>query len=79
MNPSAIYSKSGKGVQEAAGKTSILGRPDLAVLAAIDGRATLSDVAQKCGKPFDQTYAEDIVEFDTLPDTPENRRLLALQ
>lgn len=31
------------------------------------------------GKPFDQTYAEDIVEFDTLPDTPENRRLLALQ
>ena len=31
------------------------------------------------GKPFDQTYAEDIVEFETLPDTPENRRLLALQ
>jgi len=31
------------------------------------------------GKPFDQTYAEEIVEFDTLPDTPANRRLLALQ
>ena len=26
------------------------------------------------GKPFDQTYTEDIVEFKTLPDTPENRR-----
>ena len=31
------------------------------------------------GKPFDQTYTEDIVEFETLPDTPANRRLLALQ
>ena len=31
------------------------------------------------GKPFDQTYTEDIVEFDTLPVTPENLRLLALQ
>ena len=31
------------------------------------------------GKPFDQTYAEEIVEFDTLPDTAENRRLLTLQ
>ena len=31
------------------------------------------------GKPFDQTYAEDIIEFETLPDTPENRQLLTLQ
>ncbi|MDA0173531.1 hypothetical protein OJ998_30785 [Solirubrobacter taibaiensis] len=31
------------------------------------------------GKPFDQTYTEKIVEFKTLPDTPENRRLLTLQ
>ena len=30
------------------------------------------------GKPFDQTYTEEIVDFQTLPDTPENRRLLAL-
>ena len=36
MNASAIYSKSGKGVQEAAGKTSHLSRPDRAVLSAID-------------------------------------------
>ena len=41
MNPTAIYSKSGKGVQEASGKTSILKRPERAVLSAIDGRATL--------------------------------------
>ena len=31
------------------------------------------------GKPFDQTYTEDIAEFETLPGTPENLRLLALQ
>jgi hypothetical protein len=30
------------------------------------------------GKPFDTTYSEDILEFKTLPDTPENRRLLEL-
>lgn len=30
------------------------------------------------GKPFDQTYREDILEFKQLPDTPENRRLLEL-
>jgi len=52
MNPSAIYSKSGKGVQEASGKTSLLKRGDRAVLSAIDGRATLAEVAQKIGKPF---------------------------
>jgi hypothetical protein len=64
MNPTAIYSKSGKGVQEAAGKTSILGRPDRAVLSAIDGRATLADVAQKCGKPFDQAFQNLITKLD---------------
>ena len=49
MNPTAIFSKSGKGVQEASGKTSQLSRGDLAVLSAIDGRATLADVASKVG------------------------------
>ena len=39
MKPSAIYSKSGKGVQEASGKTSLLKRADRTVLSAIDGRA----------------------------------------
>ena len=53
MNASAIYSKSGKGVQEASGKTNTLARSDRAVLSAIDGRATLADVAQKVGKSFD--------------------------
>src|SRR4030081_3206212 len=64
MNPTDIYSKSGKGVQEAAGKTSLLTRPDRAVLSAIDGRATLAEVAQKVGKTFDNA-------FDTLVATPE--------
>ena len=30
------------------------------------------------GKPFDQTYTENVLEFKTLPDTPENRMLLEL-
>ena len=30
------------------------------------------------GKPFDQTYTEDVLEFKRLADTPENRRLLEL-
>jgi hypothetical protein len=64
MNPTAIYSKSGKGVQEASGKTSLLKREHRAVLAAIDGRATLGDVAQKCGRPFDVEFQRMIVQLD---------------
>src|SRR6267142_259319 len=64
MNPTAIYSKSGKGVQEAAGKTSLLQRPDRAVLSAIDGRATLADVAQKVGKTFDAAFQAVITKLD---------------
>jgi len=64
MNPSAVYSKSGKGVQEAAGKTSLLQRGDRAVLAAIDGRATLADVAQKVGKSFDAAFQTLVAQLD---------------
>ena len=64
MNPTAIYSKSGKGVQEASGKTSLLKRPDRAVLSAIDGRATLADVAQKVGKTFDKDFEGLITQLD---------------
>jgi hypothetical protein len=64
MNASAIYSKSGKGVQEASGKTSHLQRSDRAVLSAIDGRATLAEVAQKVGKTFDATFEKLIGELD---------------
>src|SRR5512134_1864711 len=64
MNATAIYSKSGKGVQEASGKTSHLSRSDRAVLAAIDGRATLADVAQKVGKTFDSTFEKLVESLD---------------
>src|SRR5262245_9046728 len=64
MNASAIYSKSGKGVQEASGKTNTLARSDRAVLAAIDGRATLADVAQKVGKNFDVSFERVIEALD---------------
>src|SRR5829696_4903378 len=64
MNPTAIYSKSGKGVQEASGKTSLLQRADRAVLSAIDGRANLGEVAQKVGKTFDPAFQKLIGQLD---------------
>src|SRR3989441_10899446 len=64
MRPNAIYSKSGKGVQEASGKTSLLKREHRAVLAAIDGRATLADVAQKSGNAYDNDFQRLIVQLD---------------
>jgi predicted TIM-barrel fold metal-dependent hydrolase len=62
MNPTAIYSKSGKGVQEASGKTSLLKRPDRAVLTAIDGRAMLKEVAEKA--PDRASFGTDFPLFD---------------
>jgi len=50
MNQTAIYSKTGKGVQEASGKTSILSRADRAVLAAIDGKTTVGELNIKFDK-----------------------------
>src|ERR671924_1752412 len=64
MNPTAVYSKSGKGGQEASGKTSLLQRGDRAVLAAIDGRATLADVAQKVGKAYDGAFQNLISQLN---------------
>src|SRR2546423_7477042 len=64
MKPNTIYSKSGKGVQEASGKTSLLKRADRAVLSAIDGRATLGEVAQKVGKSFDAEFEKLIAQLD---------------
>src|SRR3954470_18105064 len=64
MKPSTIYSKSGKGVQEASRKTSLLKRADRAVLSAIDGRATLGEVAQKVGKSFDGEYEKLVAQLD---------------
>jgi len=59
LNPRAIFSKTGKGVQEASGKTSQLSRADRAVLAAIDGKTPLSDISVK----FDKLSAD---KFDAL-------------
>src|SRR5213596_1659980 len=64
MRPNAIYWKSGKGVQEASGKTSLLKREHRTVLAAIDGRATLADVAQKSGNEYDADFQRLIIQLD---------------
>ena len=31
------------------------------------------------GKPFDQTYTEEILDYQVVPDTPDNRQLLELK
>ncbi|MGH8737207.1 MAG: hypothetical protein ACREVC_07595, partial [Burkholderiales bacterium] len=58
MKPTAIYSKTGKGVQEASGKTSNLSRADRAVLSAIDGKLNIAALYKKFEKTpqarFDQ-------------------------
>ena len=64
MNPTAIYSKTGKGVQEASGKTSQLSRGDRAILSAIDGKITLTDLGAKFDRPADDKFFALIQKLD---------------
>ena len=50
MNGSSICSKTGKGMLEASGKSSVLSRADRAVLAQVDGKTTLSEISKKFDK-----------------------------
>src|SRR5258706_14976377 len=63
MTPNAIYSKTGKGVQEASGKTSILSRGDRAVLSAFDGRISVKDVADRVGRDFDAKFEQLVAQL----------------
>lgn len=64
MNPTAIYSKTGKGVQEASGKTSQLSRGDRAILSAIDGKVTLKDLSAKFDRAADDKFFSLIRKMD---------------
>lgn len=64
MNPSAIYSKTGKGVQEASGKTSFLSRGDRAILAAIDGKMNLQQLSAKFDRRADESFFGLIRKMD---------------
>ena len=64
MNPTAIYSKTGKGVQEASGKTSLLSRADRAVLAQIDGKTNFADLQIKFYKMAPDKLEALILQFD---------------
>jgi hypothetical protein len=64
MNPNAIYSKTGKGVQEASGKTSALSRGDRAVLAAIDGKLTLLQLSARFDRAADDRFFALIRKMD---------------
>src|SRR6478735_8932632 len=50
MDASSIFSKTGKGMLEASGKSSHLSRADRAVLAQIDGKSRVSEVNKKFEK-----------------------------
>ena len=64
MNLSAIFSKTGKGVQEASGKTSQLSRADRTVLSAIDGKTSLSEVQKKFEKLAGPKFESLIQQLD---------------
>jgi AsmA-like C-terminal region len=64
MNPTAIYSKTGKGVQEASGKTNLLSRVDRAILSAIDGKATLQQLSAKFDRAADDRFFALIRKMD---------------
>jgi hypothetical protein len=58
LNLFAIFSKTGKGVQEASGKTSHLSRADRNVLKEIDGKSSLANISAKFDKiPADKFEA----------------------
>lgn len=64
MNPTAIFSKTGKGVQEASGKTNALSRADRAVLKEIDGKTALANIAVKFEKISADKFDALIQQFD---------------
>ncbi len=67
MRPNAIYSKSGKGVQEASGKTSLLKREHRVVLAAIDGRSgAAAGPAAAAAKPAGKLDTAIDLDFSSL-------------
>ncbi len=61
MNPYAIYSKTGKGVQEANGRTTLLPRADRLVLQAVDGRSSVSDLSDRFDK-IDEGQFHQLIE-----------------
>ncbi|HEX5093778.1 MAG TPA: AsmA-like C-terminal region-containing protein [Burkholderiales bacterium] len=64
MNPTTIFSKTGKGVQEASGKTSFLPRGDRAILAAIDGKMTVQQLGAKFDRAGDDKFLAVLKKMD---------------
>ncbi len=65
MKLSTIFSKTGKGLQEASGKTSHLSRSDRSVLMAIDGKLTVAELAQRVGKSSDFKFQQMVEKLET--------------
>jgi actin-related protein len=64
LNPRAVFSKTGKGVQEASGKTSHLSRADRNVLKEIDGKTSVQDVGAKFEKIAPDKFEKLIQQLD---------------
>jgi len=64
MKLSTIFSKTGKGLQEASGKTSHLSRADRSLLTAIDGKLSVAELARRVGKPADAKFQQLVQKLD---------------
>src|SRR5512134_3028465 len=64
INPHAVFSKTGKGVQEASGKTGLLSRAERAVLTQVDGKTTFADLQQKFEKTPAGKFEALILQLD---------------
>ncbi len=64
MNESSIFSKTGKGVHEASGKSSFLSRSDRAVLAQVDGKSTVEELNKKFEKIDPARFQQLLQQFE---------------
>jgi hypothetical protein len=64
IQPYTIYSKTGKGVQEASGKTGLLARNERSVLQQIDGKTSFADLQQKFEKTPPAKFEALIQQLD---------------
>src|SRR3954471_13363951 len=64
MNGSSVYSKTGKGMLEASGKSSILSRADRAVLAKVDGKSSVTEINKHFEKIEETKFQALLQQFE---------------
>src|SRR4051812_22110034 len=64
MDGSSIFSKTGKGMLEASGKSSVLSRADRAVLAKIDGKTRAAELNKSFEKIEEAKFLALLQQFE---------------